>query len=514
MRPCLVRFDAFTPGALRTLQRSLWLARHVRADLCLPEHLLQALFLEENRALEFLTARGISPAALELELPVDVDVQAIEQLLVEAALFDDLARVVLTQAHSQAVETGTPEHVGTEHLLWALLHTPSKAAERLAELGLRPEELFAPAPRSPELAAEPLAAAPRLELRKATDSDATETYRILDAAGNRVREGLRVIEDYGRFGLDDSVLARELKELRHGLAAAFSRLPPQALLAARDTLGDVGTRIGTQAEYRRSSPIDVLQAAWKRVQEALRSLEEYGKIVDADFGGLIERLRYRSYTLEKAFLLCTTNRERLAGQQLYLLVTQNLCDHGAGPAIRGALEAGVRIVQVREKTLRDRELVEYARRVRQLTREFGALLIMNDRPDLAVLVDADGVHVGQEELSVHDARRIVGADRLVGVSTHSIEQARQAVLDGADYLGVGPTFPSGTKSFERFPGLEFVGQMAREIPLPWFAIGGIHGGNIGQVVAAGARRVAVSGAICADASPREAAGELLAWLRA
>lgn len=507
-----MRFDAFTPGALRTIRRSLWLARRSQSDACLPAHLLHALFLEENRALEFLAARGVTAAVLELELPADIDLPADEPL--ELQLFDELAQVVLTQARSQAVESGTHDHVGTEHLLWALLHTPSDAAKRLADLGLRPEELFAPAPRTPDLNAEPLTSESRLDLREATPSDATETYRILDAAANRVREGLRVIEDYGRFGLDDSLLARELKELRHALTAALSRLPSQALLAARDTLGDVGTRISTQAEYRRSSPVVVLQAAWKRVQEALRSLEEYGKILDADFGGLIEQLRYRTYTLEKAFLLCTTNRDRLAGQQLYLLVTQNLCDHGAGPAIRGALEAGVRIVQVREKSLRDRDLVEYARRVRLLTREFDALLIMNDRPDLAVLVDADGVHVGQEELSVHDARRIVGPDRLVGVSTHSIEQARQAVLDGADYLGVGPTFPSGTKSFAEFPGLELVHDVAREIPLPWFAIGGIHGGNVQQVIGAGARRVAVSAAICGESVPRDAASELLAWLRA
>ena len=83
---------------------------------------------------------------------------------------------------------------------------------------------------------------------------------------------------------------------------------------------------------------------------------------------------------------------------------------------------------------------------------------MNDRPDLAVLARADGVHVGQEELSVKDARSIVGPDMLVGVSTHSIEQARQAVLDGASYLGVGPTFPSGTKRFEQFPGVELCGR--------------------------------------------------------
>ena len=134
---------------------------------------------------------------------------------------------------------------------------------------------------------------------------------------------------------------------------------------------------------------------------------------------------------------------------------------------------------------------------------------MNDRPDIAVLAEADGVHIGQDELTVSEARRIVGPERLIGVSTHTIEQARQAVLDGADYLGVGPTFPSGTKSFESFAGLEFIRQVAAEITLPWFAIGGIDAKNLATVLDAGASRIAVSGAILTATDPCAAAAELL-----
>ena len=140
------------------------------------------------------------------------------------------------------------------------------------------------------------------------------------------------------------------------------------------------------------------------------------------------------------------------------------------------------------------------------------LFIINDRPDLAALARADGVHVGQEELSVKDARSIVGPETLVGVSTHSIEQARQAVLDGANYIGVGPTFPSGTKQFEQFPGVELLRAVAAEIRLPAFAIGGIGRAE---------RRRGVGGRIHADCRqrgrhggrrPAQAARELLAML--
>src|SRR5208337_889926 len=128
--------------------------------------------------------------------------------------------------------------------------------------------------------------------------------------------------------------------------------------------------------------------------------------------------------------------------------------------------------------------------------------------DLAALTQSDGVHVGQEELSVKDARSIVGADALIGVSTHSIEQARQAVLDGANYIGVGPTFPSGTKQFDCFPGLELLRAVAGEIGLPAFAIGGITRENLGQVKSVGFKRIAVSGAVLAAEDPVQAVKEL------
>ncbi len=337
-----------------------------------------------------------------------------------------------------------------------------------------------------------------------------DTLRILDAAANRAREGLRVVEDWLRFALDDRHLTELAKTCRHDLAAALRPLEPFGLIAARDTLHDVGTGVRAPSETRRDSPRDVLIANLKRSQEALRTLEEFAKVISADAGESLGQLRYRLYTLEKAILQTEASRRNLAGRDLYLLVTASACRRGAEAAILESVPAGVSIVQVREKQMPDRELLAHARRVREWTKTAGALFIMNDRPDLAVLADADGVHVGQEELPVREARRIVGPARLVGVSTHTIEQARQAVLDGADYLGVGPVFPSGTKRFDSFAGLEFVRQAAAEITLPWFALGGITPDNVANVRTAGATRLAVSGAICGAERPAEAAAALRA----
>jgi len=140
--------------------------------------------------------------------------------------------------------------------------------------------------------------------------------------------------------------------------------------------------------------------------------------------------------------------------------------------------------------------------------------VMNDRPDLAALVEADGVHVGQDELPVRDVRRIVGPRMLIGVSTHSLEQARQAVLDGASYIGVGPTFPSRTKAFASFTGLELLREAAAAIRLPAFAIGGITLDRLDDVLATGISRVAVSAAIAQAASPGAAAREFQRRLKA
>jgi thiamine-phosphate pyrophosphorylase len=339
-----------------------------------------------------------------------------------------------------------------------------------------------------------------------------DAARVLDANLNRAREAARVLEDYCRFALDDRFLTGQVKELRHGLASAAQKLPQTTLLAARDTLRDVGTGATAPGEYDRSSPGHVALVNWKRLQEALRSLEEFGKVFGSEFAREIEALRYRSYTIERAVALGGAARERLSSARLYVLLTRSQCSASLDWTIREAAAGGADVFQLREKTLPDRELLELARTVRRWTRSAGVLFVVNDRPDVARLAEADGVHLGQDDMAVKDARRVAGPEMLVGVSTHSVEQLRRAILDGADYVGIGPTFPSKTKAFDHFPGLEFVRAAGAETSLPAFALGGIEAGNVNEVVAAGASRVAVSSAICGADDPRRAAQLLKAAL--
>lgn len=333
--------------------------------------------------------------------------------------------------------------------------------------------------------------------------------RILDASLNRAGEGLRVIEDYTRFVLDDAFLTSQTKALRHDLAAAAGAIPAADRHAARDTTHDVGTTIRTAGEFQRDTTAHVCAASLKRSEQALRSLEEYGKLVNADFAAQCESLRYRLYTLEKAIDIGRTSSERLNGISLCVLVDGRPTAAEFESLVAEIVAVGVGMIQLRDKQLDDRRLVERAQQLHRHTRGTTTLAVVNDRADVAALVAADGVHLGQEDLSVKDARTIVGTQMLVGVSTHNIEQARAAVLDGANYLGAGPTFPSQTKAFDQFAGLDYLRQVAAEILLPTFAIGGITATNLADVLASGISRIAVGGAVTNASDPASAARELL-----
>jgi thiamine-phosphate pyrophosphorylase len=274
----------------------------------------------------------------------------------------------------------------------------------------------------------------------------------------------------------------------------------------------VGTEIAQPSGLRRGDAWHACAASLKRAEQSLRSLEEYGKLVDPEFAAQMESLRYRLYTLEKAIDVGRSSRERLENVRLCVLVDGRTSEREFERLVGTLVESGAGMIQLRDKGLGDRELVARARLLRQLTRGSPTLVIINDRADIAVAVQADGTHLGQEDLSVKDARAIVGTRLLIGVSTHNINQARAAVLDGANYLGAGPTFPSRTKEFESFAGLNYLREVAGEIRLPTFAIGGITAQNLRNVLSSGVSRVAVGAAVTQATNPSVAIHELLSIL--
>jgi thiamine-phosphate pyrophosphorylase len=488
-----------TPAVARAFAAAAGHALAAGLSVTAPGHVFYGLLAEEEgRAFLAASAAGLDAARYRPTIPASAAVPPDTSTVVDAT-----TRAALTLARALTREYTGEDAISGDILLVALLRSDASLRSNVEALGLQRDRL--------EVAVLPGAAAP-VELDEPLDltrsGPESGVSRLLDAAANRAREGLRVVEDYCRFVLDDAVLCAELKTLRHDLTATLAHLPADLLLQSRDTPGDVGTNLTTAGEGERGSPGAVVQASLKRLQEALRSLEEFGKLAGPELGHALEQLRYRSYTLEKAILTGGPARDRLRDARLYLLATGSACLGPLDRTIAEAIAGGVDVVQLREKELTDREFVDRARQVRRWTRQAGIVFIVNDRPDIAVLADADGVHLGQDDLTVSAARRILGPDALIGVSTHNLAQLRQAVLDGASYVGIGPTFASGTKDFQELAGLDFVREATTATSLPAFVLGGVDATNVDQVVAAGGRRVAVSRAILRAESPRAAATEL------
>lgn len=335
-----------------------------------------------------------------------------------------------------------------------------------------------------------------------------EIYRILDANVNRVREALRVAEDCGRFALNDPAITAMAKNLRSDLRQVLAVLPTEEMLTSRDTPGDIGTEISSPGELQRDGLPSVATAACKRLTESLRTIEEYCKIIAPEQTLKIERMRYNSYTLEQRLVGRIMVSPRLADMRLYVLLTASVCAGSFLETARAAVAGGADALQLREKSVPDVQLLAQAAELRELTDETGKILIINDRPDIAAIVGADGLHLGQRDLPIADARRLLRPGAVVGRSCHTAQQVHTAVNEGADYISVGPIFPTNTKDAGPLAGTELLAKATRETDRPLVAIGGICAANASEVIAAGAKCLAVCSAICQADNPKAAAAEI------
>jgi len=340
------------------------------------------------------------------------------------------------------------------------------------------------------------------------------TARIIDANANRAREALRTLEDLARFALDHRALASSFKSLRHDLRGALAALPidPSLLLASRDTPNDVGTRITTPSELARESLASVAAAAASRLSESLRVLEETAKTLPDAPASSFESLRYRAYDAERALRLAL--RPRPAPQwRLCVILTGSLCELPWERVAQDAIDAGADCLQLREKGLSDRDLLARATRLVALAREHATppAVIINDRPDIALLADADGAHLGHDDLHLHHARALAGDRLLLGLSASSMTQAREALHLGADYCGVGAMFPTSTKHKDGIAGPALLtGYLAHTPALPpHLAIGGITPDRARELASLGCRGVAVCSAVCASRDPAKIVREFL-----
>ncbi len=340
--------------------------------------------------------------------------------------------------------------------------------------------------------------------------------RLIDASVDRIGEGLRVLEEVARFLLNDADLCHRLKALRHNLAQAVP-VSETDLVSSRDVDADAGAFIRLPNGNHRDLAA-LVAANSRRVQESIRVLEEFARLPETPLKAAPadwERWRYEVYDLEKQLISRVLRQEK----QSWLKGIYVILDTGA---LRGrdpmevtlqAIRGGASVIQLRDKALPKRELIALARELKGVCSQNGVLFMVNDYLDVALAAEADGLHLGQEDLPIAEARRLLPFDRLVGCSTHNMEQALQAQSDGADYIAVGSIFATPSKEKFEVIGPEALHRIRKQVSVPVVAIGGITCQNLGEVVRAGSDGVAVISAVLGAVDVETAVRELAAAMR-
>ena len=338
--------------------------------------------------------------------------------------------------------------------------------------------------------------------------------RLIDANFDRLGEGLRVLEDVARFLLNDAELCQQLKTLRHRLVEDIHPLEQQ-LLAARKVKEDVGAFKGLPGEAKHKDLPALVIANSRRVQESLRVLEEFARLSNTPLAikpAKLEHLRFEVYELEQKLLSKLLRQDKLSRLTgLYLVLdTQALGGRHEVEVAVQAIRGGAKVIQLRDKQYSKAKLLEVAQKLKKVCTEKEVLFIINDYLDIALASGADGLHLGQKDLPLSEARRLLPMDKLVGCSTTTLSQAVRAQSAGADYIAVGSIYPTLSKEDFKLVGLDTLRRIRGKVSLPLVAIGGIDQTNVEEVMKAGANGVAVISAVLGAEDVEGAARELAA----
>jgi thiamine-phosphate pyrophosphorylase len=341
--------------------------------------------------------------------------------------------------------------------------------------------------------------------------------RLVDANLDRLGEGLRVLEDVSRFLLNDAILSKRLKTMRHALVKDLGPLQ-QELLSARRVAEDVGAPTRRRVSLQHHDLPALVAANSRRVQESLRVLEEFSRLSGGPLAGKaggFESARFEVYDLEQQLvgrLLRHAKAARLKGLYLVLDATA-LKGRDEVEVAAAAIRGGVKTIQLRDKQRSKPELLAAARKLRDLCAGKGALFIVNDHLDVALAVSADGIHLGQDDLPPVEARRILPISMLIGCSTHSVAEAVRAQGNGADYIAMGSIYPTTSKEKFKLVGPETLRRTRSRVSVPLIAIGGINHINVQEVMKAGADGVAVISAVLGADDVEKAARRLAAKMK-
>ncbi len=325
--------------------------------------------------------------------------------------------------------------------------------------------------------------------------------QIVDANLDRAREGLRVLEDWARFALGRKDLVKSFKNFRQILGKHHLKVYKES----RNFINDKCAGLSHPEQYKRNNSSSIISSNAARVQEALRVIEEFSRDHNQNLSNISSNIRYAIYNLEIELLEAESNysfRKILNENDLYFITLEN---ENLFEKIKNILEGGVKIIQLRFKKGKDSENLKFAIKVRDLCDNFGALFLINDRVDIALACNADGVHLGQDDMDIKSARNILGYSKVIGISASNKLDIKKAIQDGCDYLGIGPVFVTSTKKEKAPIGINTLKSLTKDISIPWFAIGGIKQENISLLKENNIRKVAIISDLINSKNPKEKA---------
>ncbi len=326
-------------------------------------------------------------------------------------------------------------------------------------------------------------------------------FQIIDANLDRAREGLRVLEDWARFGLGKEDLVIRIKNFRQILGKHHLEI----YKLSRNHIEDQCKGLSHDEQNNRKNPHEIISSNSARVQEALRVVEEFSRNHNNELSKLTSDIRYEIYTLEIELLNFNTRKEAqliIIENNLYAITDYRV---NLFEIIEKILLGGVKMIQHRFKEGNDKNHLEEANKIKNLCKKYNSLFIVNDRVDIALASNADGVHIGQNDIDILMARKLLGSSKIIGVTANNSTDISEAIKNGCDYIGVGPVFKTLTKKNKEPLGIEKIKALTKDINIPWFAIGGINKTNISSLKNVGINKVAVVSGLLDSEDPKEEA---------
>jgi len=332
-----------------------------------------------------------------------------------------------------------------------------------------------------------------------TDADDLRIFQIIDANLDRAREGLRVLEDWARFALGGNDFVAKIKNHRQILGKNHLEVYKQS----RNHIEDECKGLTHQEQINRKTSQQIISSNSARVQEALRVIEEFSRLHNHELSKIASEIRYEIYNIEIDLLSLSKfkkSEEILKENDLYVItdLKDNLLE-----IIEEILIAGVRIIQHRFKMGTDQENLQEAIQIKNLCKRYNSLFIVNDRIDIALACNADGIHLGQDDVDLKTARKILGNSKIIGISANNEIDISNALKEGCNYIGIGPVFETATKKNKKPIGIEKIKTLTKNLNIPWFAIGGIKSNNISYLKSNGLKKVALVSQLMNSEDPKE-----------